>query len=238
MPFFRGTVALAGTLVYDTGSYIRFRTSQLGSLPRADVDCPIRLPDGAVVVGRFHMHPQNPYIGGRALVGWIKGWLAFGDRADVILEEGVGPLRLRIIAPAQATDQQLRTRVAARSRTLLALPSSVRRRRTYSAWERNPLVRRLVLETYGPDCQVARCLVQSHFPAVATVLIADVHHLDAVSVGGSDSPLNLAVLCVAHHVLVHRGQSRMLETGLDGAVIESAAGPLEILRDARVMMAV
>lgn len=237
MKFFRGTTNLPGVLAHDSGTYIRFKTSQLPSLPAVDVDCQVRLPDGAMVAGRFHLNPKNPYIGGRPLIRWIKGWLAYGERADVIVQESAGRLQLRVVGPPSSTSTALRAKVTLASRALLRLPTAARRRVAYSRWERNRFVRRLVLGAYGPECQVEACTVQSVFPLSAHALIADVHHLDGVSVGGTDSPLNLAVLCVAHHVLVHRATSRLIELRLDGAVIEAFAGRLEIRRDARLLLA-
>jgi hypothetical protein len=66
----------------------------------------------------------------------------------------------------------------------------------------------------------------------------DVHHLKFVSDGGDDSPLNLAVLCVMHHALVHRGPRATVElANLDRARIAVNGMTLNIRRDGRTLMA-
>lgn len=72
-----------------------------------------------------------------------------------------------------------------------------RRRALLEAWERNPLLRAFVLDRWGSQCQVDGCTIQGEVPAHLAHSIVDVHHLTHVSSGGSDSPMNLSVLCTA-----------------------------------------
>ena len=51
-------------LVHDTGTMIRFRTSQLGALPAASLNIPILLPTGRIVGCHFNRHPDNPNVSG------------------------------------------------------------------------------------------------------------------------------------------------------------------------------
>ena len=74
----RGVEFVDGTLVHHSGTMIRFVTSQLLSLPSSDQSCSVLLPDGQEVQGRWHPHPENPYLAGPALVRWIKSWIPYG----------------------------------------------------------------------------------------------------------------------------------------------------------------
>src|SRR4051794_19895557 len=82
---------------------IRFRTSQLESLPDRDAVCTIEVPDGRVLSGKFHRHHDNPYIAGPDLVAWIKSWLPYAETHPVVLhQDGNNKLRLELRdAPAR-----------------------------------------------------------------------------------------------------------------------------------------
>lgn len=78
------------TLVHHTGTMIRFVTSQLPSLPTADQDVWVALPNGRAVRGRFHLHPANPYVGGPDVVSYIKGILDFGQNSRMLIDISPG----------------------------------------------------------------------------------------------------------------------------------------------------
>ena len=73
-------------IVRDTGTMLRFRTSQLGYLPRASRDVALLLPTGRIVTGHFNRNRRNPNVSGGNLVRYVKQRLNFGEREDVLLE--------------------------------------------------------------------------------------------------------------------------------------------------------
>jgi len=136
-------------------SMLRFTTGQLPHLPIQDVDCTITLPDGQLLIGRFHRHRQNPYIGGRALVGWIKSWLPYGQNVQVtVVQIGNGnAIRLELASQAQRADREV-----SRGLRKVALERDRRKRRvSYERWERDPRLRPVVLSVWDPVCQVVGC---------------------------------------------------------------------------------
>src|SRR2546423_14902637 len=63
--------------------------------------------------------------------------------------------------------------------------------------DRLPLQTRvIVLTESGYRCAVPTC---------RNILALDMHHIWEVSVGGTDDPSNLIVLCPTEHALYHRG---------------------------------
>ncbi len=204
MGFLRGVGELQATLVHHTGSMIRFVPSQLSFLPKADVDCQVTLLDGTTVEGRFHLNRANPYIGGRLLVRWIKTWTRWNQPVDVMVEQvGRGNrLRLRMLGTRPAATQERRQ--VRRGALRLASVESTRRRREYSAWERDPALRRVVLQAWPQRCQVRGCPSSSTIPPNLLPSVLEVHHVVYVSAGGLDSPLNICLLCANHHTLIHR----------------------------------
>jgi len=205
MSFLVGAPALRAALVHHTGSMIRFQPSQLPHLPPTDVDCAVTLVDGKEVLGRFHRHPANPYIGGAELVRWIKTWVRWNEPVIVFVEQiGKGMsirLRTRIGGQSPTPGAKAVRRKAVR---LSRIRVAASRRRSYNSWERDPALRQLVLQAWNPQCQVVGCQAGAGLPPPIAERILDVHHIEFVSSGGSDSPTNLCLLCASHHALVHR----------------------------------
>jgi len=227
---------LPARLVHHTGTMIRFTTAQLDRLPNADRDCTIVLPDGAVLNGHFRCHPANPYIGGPSLVRWIKSWVPYNVPTAVTVHQvGVAnTIRLQIgaihLAPADAAR---RRRVLARARQLKQQEAE-RRRRSYETWERDPNLRRIALLAWGSHCQVVGCTFLLGVPAHIREKMVDVHHLNHVGKGGSDSPMNICVLCVVHHQMIHRAPTSNVHSwDLDQATVNVNGLTLSIHRDAR-----
>lgn len=211
MTFLTGTQHLSAALVHHTGSMIRFRPAQLQYLPTQDVDCSVTLLDGRNVKGRFHRHPANPYIGGPELVGWIKTWVLWNEPVSIVVEQvgrGLG-IRLRTRSGGQP-HTALSRRIRRKAVGLGKIKSAARRRRAYSAWEHDPRLRQLVLQVWLPQCQVVGCGASQGLPSTLADTIVDVHHIEFVSSGGSDSPTNLCLLCANHHALVHRAPTRQI----------------------------
>ena len=208
MSFLIGVQELEGALVHHTGTMVRFRPAQLDYLPTVDSDCAVTLLDGKTVTGRFRRHPANPYIGGRELVRWIKTWIHWNAPMLVTVEQ-VGPgmqvrLRTRSGGYLETTEGKKVRREAIR---LAKVKDVARRRRGYTSWERDPALRQLVLRAWESKCQVVGCLSHNELPEALADRILDVHHIEFVSSGGSDSPTNLCLLCASHHVLLHRAPS-------------------------------
>lgn len=242
MPFLQGVVSLPCRLVHHTGTMIRFTTGQLGQLPTNDADCVLELPDGALVRGHFRRHPNNPYIGGPQVVRWIKSWVPHNVPADASVHQvGAGNrLRLTIAMPvtgAAAEDDAPKRRVVSQARKLSRIPESGRRRRSYEAWERNPYLRTVALSAWGTACQVTDCTLLATVPSHILPRMVDVHHLNHVAKGGTDSPLNICILCVVHHQLIHRAPASVLQSwDLDGSTVLVNGLTLTIVRNARAIM--
>lgn len=241
MTFLQSVSVLPARLVHHTGSMLRFTTGQLPHLPVQDTDCVLVLPDGAQVPGHFRRHPANPYVGGRALVAWIKSWVPYNMPIDVVVSQlGTGN-RIHIAIGAGRSRLTSRThhqqRIETTARRLRRLDGADRRRRAYAAWERNPNLRAVALAAWGPTCQVVGCSTLSNVPSHLRDHLVDVHHLNHVSRGGSDSPMNISVLCVTHHGLIHRAPaSKLLTWDLDGAAVAVNGLTLFVQRDARLIL--
>ncbi len=237
MKLVTGIDQLPVRLVHHTGSMVRLTTSQLPYMPTADQDCTLVLPDGKVVAGRFHRHPANPYIGGRELVGWIKSWIPARQTLDVYLEQVGTTLTGRI--SFDSAGQKFAPAIRRELRTLASQPRG-KRRVAYERWERDPRLRPAVLSVWDARCQVVGCdsTSTSQIPAHLAGRLVDVHHLNHVGTGGTDSTLNLALLCVMHHHLIHRAPSTsLIESDLEHALVKVNGTHLAILRDGRSLMA-
>jgi len=235
MSFLIDTQELKAALVHHTGSMIRFRPAQLPHLPTHDVNCSVALLDGKIVNGKFHRHPANPYIGGAELVRWIKTWVRWNEPASVVVEQvGKGlAIRLRTKSGGQPKTA-LSKRIRRKAVTLGKIKTAARRRRAYSAWEHNPILRQLVLQVWSPQCQVLGCGAGKGLSSTLAEKIVDVHHIEFVSSGGSDSPINLCLLCANHHALLHRAPSMQILSNDSEQVEISVNGMvLTIKRDVR-----
>ncbi len=240
MSVLREAERLPGVLVHQTGSMVRFTTSQLPHLPRRDLSFDVTLPDGRAVTGNFHPHPRNPYIGGRELVRWIKSWVPYGDVIPVSLVQ-IGTqnrVRIEITAPAAGATFTSQAAVARAARAFFR-DAAPRRRVRYERWERSASLRDFVLSIWAPTCQVRGCdtLSAAGVPTALTRRLVDVHHLNHVGTGGTDSPLNLSVLCVTHHTLIHRAPSTMLISAqINHAAVRVDGIVLDLDRDVRALM--
>lgn len=239
MTFLRGASSLPCRLVHDTGTMIRFTTSQLKQLPPSDVNCTLELPDGAVVDAHFHLHPRNPYIGGQRVVRWIKSWVPY-KKTLVVLAQQIGAgnhLRLQVpelsvIDLDPLTGESVRTA----ARRLRRVPQAERRRRLYAAWERDPTLRSVALRAWGANCQVVGCSCLASVPRHLRDRLVDVHHLNHISKGGTDSPLNVCVVCVVHHQMIHRAPTTELKHwDLEQGTVRVNGLELLIVRDARLI---
>lgn len=232
MSFLRNVSQLPAMLVHHTGSMIRFTTAQLPNLPTQDTDCHLLLLDGTSVEGRFHLNPANPYIGGQSLVRWIKTWTQFNRPLAVTVEQvGRGnQLRLRTAGNrSPSIHEQAKVR---RTTLRLARMETARRRREYSTWERDSALRKVALLAWRPKCQVRGCTSGEGLPDALLPTILEVHHLIFVSSKGSDSPLNVCLLCANHHALIHRSSaSRIIMNDATNVQVAVDGITLQIDRD-------
>lgn len=212
-------------LVHDTGTMIRFRTSQLGDLPKASQDVALLLPTGRIVTGHFNRNRRNPNVSGGSLVRYVKQRLRFGEREDALLERrraGFWVLHLLKDAVAAAEDVKLSPTGIARVRsgalefqdlaTLVNLADREDRRgrrvQEYKRVLRPAGLRRLVLNAVGASaCMVRDCGASEHFDAAwgagSGAVIVEVHHVEQVARAVDHHPRNLCILCANHHRFVH-----------------------------------
>jgi len=189
MAFFRNADELPAKLVHHTGTMVRFTPAQLPHLPDHDEDCVLALPDGRVVSGRFKLNPKNPYIGGAQLVGWIKTWVRWNEPVNVVLRRSGRGKSLKVVALGRIDASARESALQATMRNLAGAPSGARRRRQYTAWERDQRLRGLVLKAWGNRCQVEGCDAGELLPDRLKAALVEVHHLNHVAAAGSDSPL-------------------------------------------------
>lgn len=192
---------------------VRFRPSLLSSLPSERTEVEITLPDGSLVTGRFNPHPQNPNITGRDLVAWIRKQVEEGRTLRATVREDVpGRLTVGLLDdgepdPARGLPTELRTVV----RELRGLRDRSHLKGRLKSWERDPSLRAALLQRWPPRCQVEGCTVAEQVPSNLQPALVEVHHLTHVSDGGSDDPVNLSLICAAHHRLIHHGGESEVE---------------------------
>jgi hypothetical protein len=229
---------LNATLIHHTGTFIRFHKTDAKFLPAAERRCEIELPDGRVVVGKFASNRDLFNINGRELVRWIKSWLPRTDSARVVVHP-VGTadrIRLELIGSTPVKLTQSERRNILQKAPVTRRLGGDRKRQAFRRWERDPALRRLVLDVWGTQCQVKGCAVQ----AAVTKLpvrerLVDVHHLLSVSLGGDDSAANLVVLCLMHHHLLHRASKVIQSTTIGRVDIVADGVSLEVARDLEIL---
>jgi hypothetical protein len=239
MTFFAaGTTALDGQLYHHTGTMLKFTRAQAALLPRSNETVRLVLPDGTAVTADFTATAAFPYLHGPPLVRWIKRLLAFGAGQNVrVVEVGRGRLIVSLVGvPVVPAPVPEKGRVRRSLRRLGRITS--RTRKSYERWERNPALRKVVLAVWPAQCQVDGCDLATRGAGTLADRVVDVHHLRSVSNGGSDSALNLCVLCVMHHSVIHRAPASSVEaTESRSARIRVDGLALDIRRDVFALMA-
>lgn len=217
-----GTDEVDVALVHHTGRMIRLRPSLAEVVPKAGREVEIALPDGASVMGKFNPNPRNPNITGRALVAWIRSQVGPGRTRPARLREQDGGLQVLLHERTHADVDEahlLSGPLEARVRKFRSERDRTRLKRAFWAWERDPQLRAVMLERWPALCQVEGCPIAATLPEGLRAAVVELHHLTHISDGGSDDPLNLTVLCAAHHRLIHRGGRSEIEERGDGMVI-------------------
>lgn len=234
VPVLRGATQVRGAVYHHTGTFIRIQKRWRTALPAASQDVDLLMPDGVTVRGHYTATAAFPYIAGPQLVGWIKKWFPYGTgREVVIVGQRSGPLLVQFGAPAGgALPRTPRRQVRRQLRRL----GRNRKRESFERWERDPGLRRAVLAVWAARCQVVGCRAARAAGSLSDRVV-DVHHLRSVSKGGGDSGLNIVILCVLHHVLMHRAPTVEIVTSDALRVIAQVDGlTLHIKRDAFALM--
>ena len=225
----------SAAIVYHTGSMIRFTTSQLSWLPLSDRVVEVILPHGELVQGKFTRNPYNPFIGGRKLVRWIKSQIAFGETRAIDVTR-LGDVFIvkwpRIQAVQPVPDQTARLEKVIKQLLKIAADTPARRRMKYASYLQRAPVARFFKELFGDRCQVENCeFTRDSIPEVSKY-VTEVHHLEHLSAGGSNQPLNLSVLCANHHSLYHRDpEAKILSQTSEEVVVHTTSGTQRIVRD-------
>jgi 5-methylcytosine-specific restriction enzyme B len=98
MSFLQNGTEIDADLVHNSGTIIRFKTSQLDQLPGSSCTCRIILPTGVPAECSFNCNKANPNITGPELVQYIKSILDYRTSVKVKLIEdldhGIVTLRL------------------------------------------------------------------------------------------------------------------------------------------------
>lgn len=239
---------IACKLVHDTGTMVRFRTSQLSQLPITSRDVSLLLPNGRVVSVHFNRHPQNPNISGAELVRFIKRRLPPKGREDVLLERRRENLwivhelaaTLQIAEDAHIPKNRVRDG-ALNSADFAALVKIAdreadrgRRIRQYRRVLRPSGLRRLVLNIVGTNCMVADCDSCDQFSSAwwpdSGAAIVEVHHIEEVARTIDHSPRNLCVLCANHHRFLHSVPSWSVSHCATDVVMQHGGKALRVVR--------
>jgi len=236
-------------LTNQTGAIIRFRPSQLPRLPDHDVDLHIELFNGAVIPGRFHPHPANPYVAGPQVRHFIQSRVPGRSREQALIdvkrrlwrlfeaEPVAAEARRHGVSQTRATRGELNGRDVDRMLAKVdAIAGGRGRRRAYRRLLRPAGLRQLILQLMGTSCQVAQCdaaesMAHDWDDPTAGVAVIEVHHIEEVAKVEDHSPRNLCVICANHHRLIHGfGPWTVVHDG-DDVVLAHAAGELRIVRD-------
>lgn len=227
-------------MYHHTGTFIRFARGESARLPGTDMVLPLLMPDGMTLSAEFTSTAAFPYIRGPELVRWIKKWLPYGAGEDVVIREGpIGPLVVEL-AGALVSRPPAPVRSVLRRSVLRLGATRTRTRESFERWERDPRLRSAVLGAWDPACQVDGCDLAARSSGTLAPRMVDVHHVRSVSKGGADSALNLCVLCVMHHVLVHRAPiSSVQMMNAERVLIQVDGVTLDVRRDTlRLMRAI
>jgi hypothetical protein len=237
---------LRATLVHRSGSGIRFRTSQVRDkeIPSTSRAVVVVLPSGLRLPSKLTVNPANPMITGDSLVKWIKERLALDTTIDVTVAEIVKGKEYQLILPnlvRSATQMENIAKVKTGEENWRFLgrlldgaegQSPKRRTAVYTQIERDVRLSPLVRNCFGNQCQVENCAFTLGVNRVLDKFIAEVHHLEHLSQGGTHSAYNLCVLCANHHRLFHRDKTAHITgTSGDDVTIDSEEGTAIIKRD-------
>lgn len=234
-------------LVHRTGSGIRFRTSQVrnGEIPNTSRAVTVILPGGTRLdASQLTVNIANPMITGDKLVKWIKERLAPNTTLNITVVETIAgqeyqvvlpnllrsPAQLNALTEAHTVDESWR--LLARLLDGAESQTPPRRRAVYERIERDARLSPLVRQCFGSQCQVVDCSFTQGTDRSLDKFIAEVHHLEHLSRGGTHAAYNLCVLCANHHRLFHRDNSAHIVGSIGEEVtVESREGIVLIKRD-------
>ena len=181
-------------------------------------------------------------ITGDSLVKWIKERLIPDTTLDVAVSVNNNEYQLllpNITRSVSQIEDVVNTTTAEESWRLLARlldgaesQPPKRRKSVYAQIERNSSLSPLVRRCFGNRCQVENCCFTGNTNRNLDEFIAEVHHLEHLSRGGTHSAYNLCVLCANHHRLFHRDKSARITNFFgDNVAISSVEGVVTIHRD-------
>ncbi len=205
--------SIPAALVYRSGSGIRFRTSQVrsGDIPDTSRDVIVVLPNGVRLECRLTINIKNPLITGDNLVRWIKERLPENSTLEVSVLEVVRGREYRLKMPdittshsappsnmTSGTPEENWRRLC---RVLDGAESQIPKRRAmvYQRIERISGLSSVVRQCFGDRCQIENCAFTLNVSRHLDEFIAEVHHLEHLSRGGTHIAYNLCVLCANHH---------------------------------------
>lgn len=235
-----GTDEVEVALVHHTGRMIRFRPSLVSVMPTDSREVRVSLPGGGAIAGKFNPNPRNPNITGSELVAWIRSQVGEGRTKPARLRETGDGLEVLLSGRTLAdVDEQriLPGPLVTRVRKFRSETDRSRLKRAFNAWERDSQLRAAMLGRWQHRCQVEDCPIADMLPPRLQAAVVELHHLTHISEGGSDDPLNLALLCAAHHRLIHLGGPSEVEDLAEGDVIIRLGGfALCVARDLQALL--
>ncbi|MFH2070979.1 MAG: hypothetical protein ABIJ11_07250 [Elusimicrobiota bacterium] len=207
---------LTAYLVHHTGSMIRFVTSQLPYLPKSDKFVYVVLPSGESIKCKFHLHRANPYMAGSRIIHWIKGIIPFGNKRKIMIHI-ISQNKYFVYMKGQVGRYKKAKKIQGREKNCLKklikklLGISTRptksRHKMYNKLLSERVNSDLVKKVFGVKCQIQDCEYSVKMNKDLMSLTSEVHHLEHLSRGGSNSPYNLAVVCANHHAILHRDKT-------------------------------
>lgn len=236
-------------LMGHTGAIIRFRPSQLPTLPAKRMHVSVELPNGTVVDGDFNPHHANPYISGAAVRQFILQKVGAGSSRKALIDVSGRHWHLFDLEEVEAVASEFHAHsnrlakgelaprdVQQMLNRLDALSGSTERQEGYSRLLRPAGLRRFVLTIFGEDCQIQGCDVARDWrrdwqDAAAGAAILDVHHIEALAQVVDHHPRNLCVVCANHHRLIHGLSPWSVRHESDDVLLGHGSRSLRILRN-------
>ena len=203
---------LTAYLVHNTGSMIRFVTSQLPHLPKNDKVVYVVLPSGEKIKCKFNSNPANPNITGPELVHWLKGFIPPRNKKEIIVkinsfDEYFVYLKNQVIKGNIPKKEKVDLKKLIKQLLNISKQPPKSRKKKYYNLFRKRIASDLVKKVFGVKCQIQDCEYSVKMNNDLRSLISEVHHLEHLSRGGSNSPYNLAVVCANHHAILHRDKT-------------------------------
>lgn len=236
-------------LTNQTGAIIRFRPSQLGRLPKKDVNIHVALFDGKVVPGRYHLHPANPYVAGPDVRHFIQSRVEPRSREQALIDIAGTFWRLYEAEPIITEVRRhgvSGNRAASGSSScqdiekILSQLDSITEQEPrigeYRRLLRPAGLRRMLIGLMGASCQIEGCKSAENAVAfwgidAAGLAVIEVHHIEEVAKRVDHTPGNLCVLCANHHGMIHGLGPWSIRHEGDDVILTCGGKSLRIIRN-------